>query len=68
MTPVDAATAAAVWVAVGLVAYAAVSYALLFYLPPAESLPSGTVADAAFALTLPFVLAVTWLSTVGNRP
>ena len=65
--PVEAATAAAVWVAAGLVAYAAVSYAVLFYLPPADSLPSGIVADAAFALTLPFVLAVTWLSAVGKR-
>lgn len=55
------------WIVVGLVVYAAVSYAVLFYLPRPEELPSGTVADAAFAVTLPFVLAVAWLAAVGKR-
>lgn len=67
MTLADLAVAAVLWLVVGLVAYAIGSYAVLFYLPSAEDVPNGTVADAAFVLTAPFVLAVTWLAAVRNR-
>ncbi|MFB6352592.1 MAG: hypothetical protein ABEJ92_00750 [Halobacteriales archaeon] len=58
-----AGTAAAVglWLLLFLLAYAAVAAVVLFYLPPADRLPSGTLADVAFAVTVPVVLLVTWL-------
>lgn len=57
-----AGTAAAVglWFLLALLIYAAVAAAVLFYLPPADRLPSGTLADVAFAVTVPVVLLVTW--------
>lgn len=67
MTLLDTATAVGLWLVVGLVVYATVAYAVLFYLPSAEDLPNGTVADAAFVATVPFVLVVTWLATLRNR-
>ena len=63
MSAVDAAAAVAVWGAIGLVLYTVGAYLLLLYLPPAERLPQGAVADAAFALTLPFVLALAWVAS-----
>ena len=67
MTLVDALAGAAVPVLAVLVAYAVGAYVLLLYLPSAERLPSGAVADAAFVLTLPLVLALAWLSSAGRR-
>lgn len=67
MTTVDAAATVGLWLAVGLAVYAAVAGAVLFYLPPADRLPSGAVADAAFVVTLPLVLAATWLAAARNR-
>ncbi len=62
-----ATTTAALLVVVALLGYAALSYAILFYLPPPDRLGSGAVADVAFVATLPFVLAVTWLAGAGSR-
>jgi cytochrome c-type biogenesis protein CcmE len=67
LTLADVLVAAGVWLVAGLVAYAVGSYVVLFYLPSADDLPNGTVADAAFVATAPFVLAVTWLAAVRNR-
>ncbi len=67
MTLVDTAVAVGLWLVVGLVGYAFASYVALFYLPPADRLPNGTVADAVFVATVPFVLATTWLAAVRNR-
>lgn len=55
-------TAGAVWLVVGLVVYGVLAYFLMFYLPTAEELPNGTVADAAFVLTAPLMLVVTWIA------
>lgn len=67
MSLVDLAVAAGLWLVVGLVVYALAAYAVLFYLPSADRLPNGTVADAAFVATAPLVLAVTWLAAARNR-
>lgn len=67
MTLVGTATAVGLWLVALVVGYVAVSYLVLFYLPAADRLPSGAAADAAFVLTLPFVLAVTWLAAMRRR-
>lgn len=67
MSLVDLAVAAGLWLVVGLVVYAFAAYVVLFYLPSADRLPNGTVADAAFVATAPLVLAVTWLAAARNR-
>lgn len=67
MTLVDVAVAGGLWLVAGLVTYAVGSYVVLFYLPSVDRLPNGTVADAVFVATAPFVLMVTWLATVRNR-
>lgn len=67
MALLDVAVAAGLWLVLGLGVYAAASYAILFYLPPADRLANGTVTDTVFVATLPFVLAVTWLAAVRNR-
>lgn len=67
VTLVGTAAAVGLWLVAILVTYVAVSYLVLFYLPSADRLPSGTAADAAFLLTLPFVLAVTWLAAMRRR-
>ena len=64
MTLLDTAAAVGVWLFAGLVVYAVVAAMVLFYLPSAERLPNGTAVDAAFVLTLPLVLAMTWLATL----
>lgn len=64
MSLLAAAVAAGLWVGVGLIGYVVLAYVALFYLPPADRLPNGAVADAAFVATAPFVLAVTWLATL----
>lgn len=66
MSLLGTAVAVGLWVVVVAVGYALVAYVALFYLPPAEELPNGTVADAVFVLTVPFVLAVTWLAAARN--
>lgn len=67
MTLASTATAVGLWLVVGLVGYAVLAYVVLFYLPPVDKLESGTAADAAFVITLPFVLVATWLATVRQR-
>ena len=67
MTLVGTAAAVGLWLVALVVGYVAVSYLVLFYLPSADRLQSGTAADAAFVLTLPFVLAVTWLAAMRRR-
>lgn len=67
MTLVGTAAAVGLWLGALVLGYVAVSYLVLFYLPSADRLPSGTAADAAFVLTLPFVLAVTWLTSMRRR-
>ncbi len=64
MTVIDAVAAAGVWLAAALVVYVAVAGLVLFYLPSAERLPNGSAVDAAFVLTLPLVLAATWLAAL----
>jgi hypothetical protein len=67
VTLVGTVAAAGFWLVSLLVAYGLLSYVILFYLPSADRLPSGTAADAAFVVTLPFVLAVTWLAAMRRR-
>lgn len=64
MSLLGTAVAAGLWLAAGLVVYATLAYVVLFYLPSADRLPNGTVADAAFVATAPLVLAVTWLAAL----
>lgn len=67
VTLVGTAAAVGLWLVALVVGYAIVSYLVLFYLPSADRLPSGTAADAAFVVTLPFVLAVTWFAAIRRR-
>lgn len=67
MTLASTGTAVGLWLVAGLVGYAVVAYLVLFYLPPVDRLESGTAADAAFVLTLPFVLVATWLAALRQR-
>lgn len=67
MTLAGTVAAVAIWLVVGLVAYGVVAGVVLFYLPPADRLESGAAVDAAFAFTVPLVLAATWLAAVRNR-
>lgn len=67
MTLVDAAATLALWLGIGLATYVAISAAVLFYLPSAQRFPSGAVADAAFVVTLPLVLALAWIAALRNR-
>lgn len=67
MTLIDAAAAAGLWLVVGLAAYGLAAYLALFYLPPADRLQNGVVADAVFVTTAPFMLAMTWLAAVRDR-
>lgn len=67
MTLVDTAAAVGLWLLAALVVYAVGAFMVLFYLPPADRLRSGTAVDAAFVLTLPLVLAATWLATLRRR-
>lgn len=67
MSLLGTAAAIGLWLVVGIGVYAALSYLILFYLPGADRLSSGVVADAAFVVTLPFVVAMTWLAAVRNR-
>ena len=65
---VGAAAAVGLWLLLGLAVYAVVAGAVLLFLPSAEELPSGLVADAAFAFTLPLVLGLAWVASTGWRP
>lgn len=65
MSLVGTAVTVGLWIGIGLVAYAMAAYVALFYLPSADELPNGAVADLVFGATLPFVLVVTWLA--GHR-
>lgn len=67
MTLLGTAVAVGLWLAAGLVAYAVLAAIVLFYLPPVDRLRSGPAVDAAFAVTLPLVLAMTWLAAVRRR-
>lgn len=66
MTLLGTAVAVGIWAVVLAVGYALAAYVALFYLPPADELPNGTVADAVFVFTVPFVLCVTWLAATRN--
>ena len=66
MSLLGTAIAAGLWLVVLAVAYAVAAYAALFYLPAADELPSGTVVDAAFVFTAPFVLGVAWFAAARN--
>lgn len=63
MTLVGTATSVALWIGVVVLIYLVLAVVVLFSLPSAEDLPFGTAADAAFAFTLPLVLALTWVAT-----
>lgn len=67
MTLAESAMAVGLWAIVVIAVYAGVSYVLLFYLPPADRLANGTIADTVFVTTLPLVLALTWIAAVRNR-
>ena len=67
MTLVGTAAAIGLWLVAGLLAYGLLASLLLFYLPPVDRLRAGPVIDAVFALTLPLVLATTWVATLRRR-
>ena len=67
MTLLGTAAAVGLWLLAAVAVYAVLAGVVLFFLPPAEELPNGTVVDGAFAFTLPLVLATTWLATLRRR-
>jgi len=70
VTALGALLATGLWLVAVLVVYAVASYALLFVVTPADRPASGVATDVVFAVTLPFVLAVAWLTSrrVGRPP
>ncbi|MDZ7702714.1 MAG: hypothetical protein U5J98_12000 [Halobacteriales archaeon] len=62
MTVLGTAAAVGLWLVAILGGYVLIASLVLFYLPPVDRLEYGPAADAAFVLTLPLVLATTWLA------